>query len=226
MTEGYELAYVIGGLVLSLCAFSLIFGDNYLFRLGASILSGAVSAYICVLLAEHYFYPLILDLVDNRANLPVFRIVRALLVFLGILLLFGKAYTGSKTGGRIVMTVLMSIAAVLLVMGSAGGTVFAYIRTLAGQFRTAVLSPDERGNIWYWIKAGTVLVSAVAALLFTRHYGLARYDKTEKSSESVFGSMIIGFTFGAIAAAVFLTAANILVNHISGLSSTILTLGK
>ena len=38
MTEGYELAFVIGGLFLSLSAFSLIFGDNYLFRLGAAIL--------------------------------------------------------------------------------------------------------------------------------------------------------------------------------------------
>ena len=57
MTEGYELAFVIGGLFLSLSAFSLIFGDNYLFRLGAAILGGAVSAYICVLLVESYFYP-------------------------------------------------------------------------------------------------------------------------------------------------------------------------
>ena len=35
MAEGNELAFVIVGLFLSLCAFSLVFGDNYLFRLGA-----------------------------------------------------------------------------------------------------------------------------------------------------------------------------------------------
>ena len=77
MAEGYELAFVIGGLLLSLCAFSLILGDNYLFRLAASILSGAVSAYICVLLIENYFYPLILDLINERAHLSTLQIIRA-----------------------------------------------------------------------------------------------------------------------------------------------------
>ena len=98
MAEGYELAFTIGGLFLSLCAFSLIFGDNYLFRLAASILIGAASAYICVLLAESYFYPLILELINDRAQLSTIRIIRAVLVTAGILLLFCKAYTASKTG--------------------------------------------------------------------------------------------------------------------------------
>ena len=90
MTESYELAFVIGGLFLSLSAFSLIFGDNYLFRLGAAILSGAVSAYICVLIAESYFYPLILDIINNRANLSTPQIIRLILVTIGIILLFMK----------------------------------------------------------------------------------------------------------------------------------------
>lgn len=226
MAEGYELAFTIGGLFLSLCAFSLIFGDNYLFRLAASILIGAASAYICVLLAESYFYPLILELINDRAQLSTIRIIRAVLVTAGILVLFCKAYTASKTGGKIVMTIIMSISAVILVIGAAGATIPSFIRTMAGQFRIAGLSAENRSDVWYWVKAGTVLLSAVTALLYTRHYSLPGKNKSEKRSDSLFGSIVIGFSFGAVAAAVFLTAANIFVNHISGLIGTIQSLVK
>ena len=226
MTEGYELAFVIGGLFLSLCAYSLILGDNYLFRLAASILSGAVSAYICVLLVEGYFYPMILDLINHRTNLSTIQIIRAVLVTVGIILLFCKAYTGSKTGGKIVQTIIMSIGAVVLIIGAAGGTISSFIRTIAGQFRIAALSPEQRSDVWYWIKAGTVLLSAITALLYTRHYRLPGKTDSGEHSESIFGSIVIGFSFGAIAAAVFLTAANIFVNHISGLIGTIQSLLK
>lgn len=226
MTEGYELAFVIGGLFLSLCAFSLILGDNYLFRLAASVLTGAISAYICVLLIEGYFYPMILDLINQRTHLSTLQIIRAVIVTVGILLLFSKAYTGNKTGGKIVMTIIMSISAVVLVIGAAGGTISSFIRSIAGQFRIAALSTEQRSNVWYWVKAGTVLISAITALLYTRHYSLPGKTNSDKRSEPLFGSIVIGFSFGAIAAAVFLSAANIFVNHISGLINTIQSLFK
>ena len=226
MTESYELAFVIGGLFLSLSAFSLIFGDNYLFRLGTAILSGAVSAYICVLLAESYFYPLILDIINKRASLSTLQIIRLILVTLGIILLFMKLYTGTKSGGKVILMVLMCISAAILVMGAAGGTIPAFVRTIAGQFRLAAIPSEEKTNIWYWLKAATVLIGAVTALLFTRHYSITGRKTEEKRSESIFGSILIGFTFGAIAAAVFITAANILVNHVSGLIGLFQALGK
>ena len=226
MAEGYELAFVIGGLFLSLSAFSLIIGDNYLFRLAAAIMSGAVSAYICVLLAENYFYPLILELINNRTQLSTLQIIRASVVTIGILLLFLKAYTGSRTGGKIIMTVLMAVSAVILVTGAAGGTITAFVRTLSAQFRVAALTEETKTDIWYWAKSGAVLISALTALLFTRHYRLPGKKDSGQRSESLFGSILIGFSFGAVGAAVFLTAANLFVNHISGLIGTIQSLIK
>ena len=227
MAEGYELAFIIGGLILSLSAFSLIFGDNYLFRLAAAVLSGTVSAYICVLLAETYFYPLILEIINNRTQLTTLQIVRAVIVTAGILLLFCKAYTGSKGGGKVIMTILMVISAAVLILGAAGGTIPAFVRALAGQFRIAALSAETKSDVWYWVRSGTMLISAIIALLFTRHYALPGKNKNEKhSSESLIGNIVVGFTFGAIAAAVFLTAANLFVNHISGLIGTIQSLLK
>ena len=225
MAEGYELAFVIGGLFLSLSAFSLIFGDNYLFRLGASVLSGAISAYICVLLVESYFYPMVIELVNEPGSLSTAQILRAAAVLIGAVLLFCRAYTVSKSGGRLLVTVLMAIAAAVTVLGAAGGTIPAFVRTISGQFRIAGLSPEQRGDVWYWIKACTVLFSAICALLYTRHYQLGK-NKESKGSESVFGNVLIGFTFGAITAAIFIAAANILVNHVSGLIGTIQTLVK
>ena len=226
MTEGNELAFIIGGLFLSLSAFSLILGDNYLFRLGAAILSGAVSAYICVLIAENYFYPLILGIVDGYHDLSTLQIIRTAITFIGILLLFCKAYTGSKGGGKVIMTILMSICAAVLILGAAGATIPAFVQTLAARFRITALSPEEKSSVRYWVKSGTILFSAVTALLFTRHYSLPRKAKQEKTSESVTGNILIGFTFGAVAAAVFLTAANILVNHISGMIDAVQSLVK
>ncbi len=225
MPEGYELAYAIVGLFLSLTAFSIIFGDNYLFRLGAAVLSGAVSAYVCVLLVESYFYPLVMLVVDDPGKLSLIQMARAAAVILGIVLLFGRAYTGSKTGGRGVLTVLLAISASVMILGAAGGTIPAFVRSLAGEFRLASLTGEQKGNVWYWIRTGTVLLSAVAALLYTRHYSFGRKDP-EKESASPVGNVLIGFAFGAVAAGVFLAAANILVNHVSGLIGTIQTLLK
>ena len=217
---------MIGGLFLSLSAFSLIFGDNYLFRLGAAILSGAVSAYICVMLAESYFYPLILGLVSGEKQLSTAEILRAAAVVIGVLLLFCKAYTGGKTGGRIIITVLLALSAAVMALGAAGGTIPAVIRNLAAQFRVAALSSADKSDLWYWLKAGTVLAGAVIALLYTRHYSFSGKGLKKGSSGSFAGNILIGFTFGAITAAVFLTAANILVNHIAELIGTIQSLIK
>ena len=124
------------------------------------------------------------------------------------------------------MTIIMSISAVVLVIGAAGGTISSFIRALAGQFRIAALTPEQRSDVWYWVKSGTVLLSAVTALLYTRHYSLPGKADSGEHAESPFGSIVIGFSFGAVAAAVFLTAANIFVNHISGLIGTIQSLFK
>ena len=224
MTEGYEMLFLIGGLFLSLSAFSLILGDNYLFRLGAAILGGAVSAYICLLLAERYFYPLILEYSGGVSG-NIVMILRAAAIIIGIVLLFCRAYTGSRTGGRIVMTVLISVTAVILVLGAVGGTIPSFIKMLSGGFRIVSLSPEEKSSSFYWLKTGTIVVCAVCALLYTRHYSFGS-SKEEKPSGSVFGDILIGFSFGAITAAVFLTAANIFVNHVSGLIGVLQSLMK
>ena len=227
MAEGNELAFVIVGLFLSLCAFSLVFGDNYLFRLGAAVLSGAVSAYICVLIMENYFFPLILEIVDGREHLSAIQIIRTAAVTIGIILLFTKAYTGGRSGGKVVMTILMAASAAVLIFGAAGGTIPSFIRTISAQFRLSALSEQEKSSVWYWLRSASMLISAIGALLYTRHYSLSgKGIKKTASSESVPGNILIGFTFGAVAAAVFLTAANILVNHISGLIETIQSLVK
>ena len=225
MTEGYELAFVIGGLFLSLSAFSLIFGDNYLFRLGAAILGGAVSAYICVLLVESYFYPLIMDLANGTESLSAAQILRAAAVAIGMILLFCRAYTGSKSGGRIILIILMAVAAAVMVLGAAGGTIPAFVRSIAAQFRVASLTSEKKSDIWYWIRSGTILVTAVSALLFTGHYRIGGRN-SEKGHESLPGTILIGVAFGAVTAAIFLAAAHILVNHVSGLIGTIQSLLK
>ncbi len=225
MPEGYELAYAIGGLFLSITAFSIIFGDNYLFRLGAAILSGAVSAYVCVLLVENYFYPLIMVIVDDPGKLSLIQIIRAAAVAIGVIFLFCRAYTGSKTGGRIILTVLLVVSASVMVLGAAGGTIPAFVRSLAGEFRLVSLTGEQKSSVWYWVRTVTVLAGAIAALLYTRHYSFGRKEP-KKESATVFGNVLIGFVFGAVAAGVFLAAANILVNHVSGLIGTIQTLLK
>ncbi len=225
MTEGYELAFVIGGLFLSLSAFSLILGDNYLFRLGAAILGGAVSAYTCVLLAESYFYPMILEIADGTLHMSAAQMLGTAAALIGVILLFCRAYTSSKTGGKIILTVLIAASAAVMVFGAAGGTIPAFIRSLAARFRLATLTSGEKENVWYWVRTCTVLVSAAAALFYTRHYDLGSRKEGRKES-SVFGNALIGFAFGALAAAVFLTAANILVDHVSGLIVTVQSLMK
>ena len=224
MTGGYELAYVIGGLFLSLTVFSLVLGDNYLFRLGAAILSGAVSAFICVLLVEKYFYPLITELIGSRQSLTAAQIIRAAAVVIGIILLFCKAYTNAQSGGRVVMIILLASSAAVLVLGAVNGTIPAFVRSMAEPFRLKSVTLENKNDVWYWLKNGAMLVSAVIALLYTRHYRPGNGRKETEGSGSTVGNVLIGFTFGALTAAVFMAAANILVNHLSGIIANIQTL--
>ena len=124
------------------------------------------------------------------------------------------------------MAVVIALSAAVLVLGAAGASIPAFVQTLAARFRLSSINPEEKSNVWYWIKSGTVLFSALIALLFTRHYSLPGKAKQGNASGTVLGNIVIGFSFGAVAAAVFLTAANILVSHISGMITTVQSLVK
>ena len=216
MSINTELVTVVGGLFLSLCAFSLLFGDNYLFRLGAAILSGAVAAYVCVLLVQNVFYPMFTEAVPGSGGVDLKVFFRLAAVLIAAVLLFCKAYTGGKNGGRGVLILVLAASAAVMVFGAVSGTIPARVKSIAAQYRVSSLTPAENNSRWYWVNAGTVFVCAIVALLYTRHYKLGT-KKPQKTYGDLFGEILIGFAFGAVTAAVFLTAAQILTGNLSAI---------
>lgn len=216
MSINSELAYIVGGLFLSLCAFSLLFGDNYLFRLGAVILSAAVSAYVCVMLVQKVFYPMVTEAFPNGGGVAMKAFLRLAAVLIAAVLLFCKAYAGGKNGGRGILVIVLAASAAVMVFGAVSGTIPAFVRGIAAPYRVSALSEAEKNSSWYWIDAATVFVCAVITLLYTRHYKLGT-KKAKQTYGDLFGEILIGFTFGAVTAAVFLTAAQILTGNIAGI---------
>ncbi len=225
MSINSELASIVGGLFLSLCAFSLLFGDNYLFRLGAVILSAAVSAYACVLLIQQVFYPMLTEAVPNGGGVNLSASLRLAAVLIAAVLLFCKAYAGGKNGGRGILILVLAASAAVMVFGVVSGTIPAFVRGIAAPYRISVLSEAEKNSAWYWVNAATVFVCAIFALLYTRHYKPGT-KKAKQTYGDLFGEILIGFAFGALTAAVFLTAAQILTGNIAGILENVRLLLK
>jgi len=61
MTSPSDFTVLLIGFLLSVFTFSLILGDNWLFRLSSAVLSGALAGYLINVLIEKIFIPSIVN---------------------------------------------------------------------------------------------------------------------------------------------------------------------
>lgn len=223
MTITTELILLLIGFFLSLFTFSLILGDNWLFRIAASLLSGTLSAYLLIVLIEKVFLPLVVQpLLSPNASLT--DQITLVLVLTAAVLLFFKVAFRKKAGGNLVIAIVICIATAVTVLGIVNGTLVNLYRGLL-----AHALPEQGGRtLLSWVRISLLLLGVISSLVYTQHTVSGRLNGKNKPAASIglhgffalFGEIFVGIAFGAIFAGCFIASATILIDQIAGILSS------
>ena len=214
-----ELVWGVVGLVLTVMVLSYLIGDNFLFRIAASIFIGVTSGFLSVLIIRQILWPyLFAPLVGGTL---VDRLWVIIPLGLAVLLVMGQFRRFSGVG-RIPLAFLAGITAGVTI----GGAVFG---TMMPQVRQVVLGFDPLrwyqtpGQAWLRILEAVVMLVAVVSVLSYFHFGRRRsgdHDKQPILRPQVFevmgkiGQVFIGIALGSVFAGIFSTALLALIDRL------------
>lgn len=215
-----EWILTLAGLILSILVFSLIFGDNGLFRFAGSILSGVTAAVLTLILIEKVFFPfLIVPIADESAS-PSLRIMSILCATLILILIFVYFRRSNRAMLRPYVGVPYFGLSAIALGGAISGTLIPLIKMTVLPFakNTVGMTP------WRWAEAVMTLIGVVTALIYTRQLGAE--DSAGNSGDGWalrflerVGEIMVAIAFGAIFAGVFITSALILIDRLDVLAS-------
>ena len=86
MIVSTEFLILLAGFLLSLFTFSLVLGDNWLFRFAASVLSGILSGYVCILLIDKVFIIRMIEPFSDLSSNWIEKAVIILVILSGVFL--------------------------------------------------------------------------------------------------------------------------------------------
>ncbi len=225
MSSISDIWVVLIGTFLSICIFSLIIGDNWLFRLGTSILTGTLSAYICLYLIEKIIYPKIIQPVIS-ADTPVEeRILLILVVLSAFILIFKLLFNRESQSGNFILSLMVCISAAIVILSSINGTIPGLYHGIVSHFSGLSNQGTATSE---WIKAFLIASGAVFGLLFTRHYKKGKATSSENSEEIKNQSLwkkleeiTVGSAMGSIFAGCFMASAIQLIENIDSITAFI-----
>lgn len=216
MTISVEWMMTLAGFVLSLLSFSLILGDNGLYRFAGSVFSGLTSGILLLILVERIFYPcLILPLTDAETDAWL-RIVSFISLGLILILIIFHFQRSRGAGLHPMLNILFFAMAAVTLAGTVSGTLIPLAEWVIRPF--ALSSNDASTTKWGWAEALITLVSVVTSLTYTRQLTIERENRRSVGRLILFleqvGEIMVAVAFGAVFAGVFLSSAWILVNQL------------
>lgn len=216
MTISMDWIMTLSGFVLALLAFSLIFGDNGLYRFAGSIFSGLTSGILLLILVERIFYPyLILPLSDADAD-PWLRAVSFISLGLILILLIFHFQRSRVAALHPILNLLFFTMAAVTLAGAVSGTLLPLADWAVRPFAlSSINAPTTR---WEWGMALITLISVVTSLVYTRQLTIERDKRRSVGRFFLFlehiGEIMTAVAFGAVFAGVFISSAWILVNQL------------
>ncbi len=222
MTMSLDLILLLVGFFLSLFTFSLVLGDNWLFRISASLLAGTLSAYLLIILVESVFIPLVIQpLVSPEASR--WDKITLILVLLAAALLFIKSAFHRKAAGNLVLALVVCVVTAVTILGVVNGTL---VNLYRGLLAYALPAQDAPQPTLYWLRFFLLFLGVITSLLYSQHYISRRAGEMKGSDENrlnkaitFFGEVFIGIAFGAIFAGCFIASATILIEQIAQMLS-------
>ncbi len=220
MTSPSDFTTLLIGFLLSIFAFSLILGDNWLFRLSSAVLSGTLAGYLINVLIEKIFIPSIVNPL-MEPNIDWKNQVLAIIVIISAVFLFLKYFFRSSTGGDMILAILLCSAAAVTILGIVDGTLINLYRGLIARFLPGM---EAGSSTIYWVKTGIIILGVISSLIYSQHYVFGKKDGQEINQKRniifffrILGEVFIGIAMGAIFAGCFIASSTILINQISDL---------
>jgi hypothetical protein len=218
MTFDANLIWTIISLVLTLCIFSYLFGDNMLFRIAAAILVGCTAGYLFVLIIYQVILPkLVVPLVQGSF------IVLVPLFLSGLLLT--KLSPRLSRLGNISMAYLVGAGAAIAIGGALLGTLLTQVKGAVNSF--ALTDGSGTGiNAIIVLESSFFLIGTIASLAYFNFSARAKEGQPAKRSPLVnffawIGQFFIAVTLGAVFAGVLTSAITALIERSDFIIKTI-----
>lgn len=216
MTLSADSILMIAGFLVSLFGFSLILGDNWLFRLAVSLLTGAISGLLILILTNSVFIPYVITPLAS-GELAGSTQLMILFVLLAAILLLLRNFTHSRAGGSLVLAIVLTISAALTILGIVNGTLLQLYRGILAQLLAAKEGTATRMQ---WVQVACLFAGAISGLFYTRHYAFSKGSGARQGKRGlirIFGDIFVGITLGAIFAGSLIASATVLVDHMATL---------
>lgn len=224
-----NLAETLGsfvGFILTLCVFSYILADNFLFRLAVHLLIGVAAGLGVVLVVYNLIWPQLLTplLVGSGEE----RLLALIPLILSLLLL-AKAFQRVAFLGNPVMAFLVGVGAAAAIGGAVTGTLFPQTLASINLFDFRQASPTPGQGLIRLVNAVIILVGTIATLAYFNFGVKAAPGMRPKrpfglSGLATLGQVFIAVTFGVVFAGVYSSALAALIERLYQVIQFILSL--
>lgn len=209
MTVNSDLIWTAVGLVLTLCVFSYLFGDNVLFRFVTALFVGVAAGYFAVVIIFQVLLPkLIVPLIQGStaALVPLF--------LSGLMLT--KLSPRMARYGNISMAVLVGAGAAIAIGGAAIGTIFSQAKGAMAAFVPQVNHASGTGLAL--LEGLFMLLGTISVLAYfnfgAKETAAGTLKRTWPSIMlSGIGQIFIALTLGAVFAGVLTASVTALVER-------------
>lgn len=216
---GLSLVDVLGaftGFFLTLCVFSYVLADNFLFRLAAHILIGVSAGLVVALVLYNVIWPqLAVPLLVGSGQE---RMIGLIPLVLSILLL-AKAIRRLAFLGNPVMAFLVGVGAAAAVGGAISGTLFPQVSASMNVFAPGNPGAIPGNGLARLMNASLVLLGTVTTLAFF-NFGV-RAKPGMRAQRPVWlawlawiGQIFIAVTFGVVFAGIYSAALTALIERL------------
>lgn len=207
MALNIDLVWTLVGLVLTLCIFSYLFGDNIIFRFATALLIGVSAGYFAVVIVFQVLLPkLVVPLVrgETAALVPLF--------LSGLLLT--KLSPRMARYGNLSMAVLVGAGAAIAIGGAALGTIFSQTKGAIASF-----GPQVNHDNGLALLEGVFMILGTISVLAYFNFGARETaaGSLRRTWPSIvlsgIGQLFIALTLGAVFAGVLSAAITALVER-------------
>lgn len=214
-----DLIWGVVGLALTVMVLSYLIGDNFLFRIAASIFIGVTSGFLSVLIIRQILWPYLLAPMVGGTWIERLWVLVPLVL---VLLLVMSQFPRFRGVGRIPLAFLAGLTASVAIGGAVFGTMIPQIRSIVLGFDPSRWYQTP-GQPWLRILEAVVMLIAVISALSYFHFGRSRsgdHDMRLKLRPRIFevmgkiGQVFIGIALGTVFAGIFSTALLALIDRL------------
>ncbi|MFN8375821.1 MAG: hypothetical protein U0694_23485 [Anaerolineae bacterium] len=196
---------LLAGFILTLCVFSYVLGDNFLYRLAVYVFVGLAAGYITVITTESVILPWLRStLMSGDVGNVILGIIPILLAFLLLL----KASARFAGLGNLALAFVIGVGTAVAVVGAIAGTLLPIVNSTS-----SINSGDLLNGV-------IIFIGVICSLIYFQYLarrlpdGRTQHNIVVRSLGTI-GQGFIVVTFGALYAAAIISSLTVFSERIS-----------